>query len=185
MADSPAGGFLPISDAMGRDLDNGRADNKALDDFIPDTVLQEMKDRQDAQTTVRAQDLIPISKADAARRTTFGGETMPSLPKSRRVIPAPYRRDRVVGGKHGKSWHEMAAAGVEPGDIIPDVGLVQAVSTEVRHGALWAQHIHEDAGTVDGCPGCFAPAEGLDVIVYGGDGQPSRYDSKVILRVFR
>jgi hypothetical protein len=161
-------GFLPITDAMARDLDNGKADNRPIEDFMPDDVLQQMKDAQGP--TVRAQDLLPISKAEAARRTAFDGESLPHAPATKRVIPAPFRRDRISGGKHGKSWREMAAESVEVGDIIPDVGLVRAVHKRIRYEG----------------EGKLGPiAAGLDVFVTGGDGRTHRSDARDTVRVFR
>lgn len=165
-------GFLPISDAMARDLDNGRADNRALDDFLPDSVLQELHDSQQANSSpVHGEDLIPISKAEAARRTTFDGESLPTtLPKTRRVIPAPYRRDRVVGGKHGKKWHELTAEQIRRGDIVTDIGLVTWVGSRMRYE------------TVEGVENV---AVGADIEVWGGDNNRRQYDAKETVRVFR
>lgn len=164
-------GFLPVSDSMARDLDNGRADNRSLDDFLPDSALQELKDIQDAQATVRGENLVPISRAEAARRTTFDGEHLPStLPKTRRVIPAPYRRDRVIGGKHGKKWQEMTAEQVRRGDIVPGIGLVTWVGSRMRYETV------EDVEDV---------AVGADIEVWGGDDNHQQYDAKQTVRVFR
>lgn len=179
--------FLPISDAMARDLDNGRAGNRTYEDFIPDSALQAMKDDQDRRSVVRGEDLIPISKAEAARRTTFDGESLPTgIPSTRRVIPAPFKRDRVVGGRHGKTWHEgMAAKEIRARDIIPDIGLVRRVEHYVRHEEVSHPHIHDGDGTVEGCPGCFPPAVGVDVQVIGGDGRYHVLDAEASVRVFR
>jgi hypothetical protein len=115
--------YLPISDAMGRDIDSGKAAGRDIADFLPDHVAQEIWD-QSNPGPVHAETLVPISKAEATRRTTFDGDSMPRFPATRRVIPAPYRRDRVVGGKHGKTWTTLLAGDVRPGDIVPDIGLV-------------------------------------------------------------
>jgi hypothetical protein len=167
---STDGGFLPISDSMARDLDNGKADHRTLDDFLPDTVLQEMKDAQGPKGVVHAEDLVPISKADAARRTMFDGEHLPSAPATRRVIPAPYRRDRVTGGKHGKRWQEVAASQVLKCDIIPDVGVVAEVSDATRYEG----------------EGALGPvAVGVDVTVTGVAGRKMTFDAGDSVRVFR
>ncbi len=164
------GPFLPISDSMARDLDNGRADNRSLDDFLPDTVLQSMKDAQDVQGTVHAEDLVPISKADAARRTMFDGEHLPHAPATRRVIPAPYRRDRVVGGKHGKKYQDIRANQIRRGDIIPGIGLVIGLEDSIRYDG------EGELGPI---------AAGTDVHVQGAGGNEMTYDSGATVRVFR
>jgi len=80
-----------------------------------------------ASSPVHAEDLRPISGAEAARRTTFDGEHLPSMPARRRVIPAPFARPSVRGGTHGKTWQRVRADQVRAGDIVPDVGLVTSV----------------------------------------------------------
>jgi hypothetical protein len=180
---SDEGKFLPISDAMARDLDNGKADNRALDDFLPDSVLQSMKDAQDAQGTVHAEDLVPISKAEAARRTMFDGEHLPAAPATRRVIPAPYRRDRVIGGKHGKKWNEVRANQILKGDIIPDVGLVTEVEGTVRYETR-GEILNSTAPYLCSTDDTLV-AVGTDIHVTGAGGNEMTFDSKTNVRVFR
>jgi hypothetical protein len=132
--------YLPISDAMGRDIDSGKAAGRDIADFLPDYVAQEIWD-QSNPGPVHAETLVPISKAEATRRTTFGGDSMPRFPATRRVIPAPYRRDRVTGGTHGKSWTTVSAAQVKEGDIITDLGLV--VHTGERGVYATREHVSE------------------------------------------
>lgn len=163
--------YLPISDAMARDLDSGRADHRSLDDFLPDSALQAIKDQNDAQATVHGENLVPISRAEAARRTTFDGEHLPTgIPKTRRVIPAPYRRDRVVGGKHGKKWQELPAGQVRRGDILFGQGVVTRTDTEVRHE------------TVEGVEDV---ATGVDALIWSGLDNFTVIDSRAVVRVFR
>ena len=85
-----------------------------------------------ARSPVHAEDLRPISGAEAARRTTFDGQSLPSMPARRRVIPAPFARPSVRGGSHGKTWQRVRADEVRAGDIVPDVGLVALVHERLR-----------------------------------------------------
>ena len=73
---------------------------------------------------VHAEDLRPISRAEAARRTTFDGQHLPSMPARRRVIPAPFRRPSARGGGHGKTWQSVPAEQVAAGDMTELVGKV-------------------------------------------------------------
>jgi len=124
--------ILEIPDSLGRDVDRHRAgDGPAppMEAFLSDGALEAASQATAAATApVREQDLVPISKAEAARRTTFGGEHLPDLPRTRRVLPVPFRRDRIAAGRHGRAWVTCAAGQLEPGDIVPGVGrLVSAV----------------------------------------------------------
>lgn len=139
--------YLQISDALGRDIDSGKAANRDFADFLPDQVAQEIYDAS-RPGPVRAENLVPISKAEARRRTTFDGESMPRFPATRRVIPAPYQRDRVVGGSHGKSWTTVIAGAVKVGDIITDIGLV----TERREVTVYATRGHVEQGVARNHP---------------------------------
>lgn len=164
------GGFLRIPDSLGRDLDAGRCDNMAVDEFLPDHALQEIKDYQDSRSVVHAEDLRPISRSEAARRTMFDGEHLPKAPATRRVIPAPFRRDRVVGGRHGKEWRERSVREVRRGDIIPDIGLVVDLAERIRHEG----------------EGKLGPiAVGTDIRITGAGGAERIFDAEASLQVFR
>ena len=86
-----------------------------------------------AAAPVHAEDLTPISRDEAARRTTFDGQSLPAMPSTRRVIPAPFRRDRISGAEHhGKTWQSVRADQVRAGDIVPDLGLVASAHERLR-----------------------------------------------------
>lgn len=129
MNDKPAH-ILEIPDSLGRDVDafyEGKRPAPDISAFMSDEALAQV----DAQTAaasapVYAEDLVPISKAEAARRTTFDGETLPSMPATRRVIPEPFRRPRINLDRHGREWTTCRAEDVKAGDMVVDVGRVGA-----------------------------------------------------------
>ena len=167
--------MVQLTPALERDLDKaaaGKIGPPPIEAFMSDSALQAAEDAtRAASAPVHAEDLRPISKAEAARRTTFGGEILPSMPAPRRVIPAPFRRPTATGGAHGKSWHESVRADdLGVGDIIPDLGRVIRLREVIRR---------EDIGGVQGV------AAGTDVEVTGAGGLVRTFDAAVRLRVFR
>ena len=90
--------MLSIPDSLGRDLDKaaaGKIPAPPIEAFMSDAALEQVARNTAASgAPVHAEDLRPISAAEAAARTTFDGERLPSLPATRRVIPPPFRRDR-------------------------------------------------------------------------------------------
>ena len=135
MADKP-GHVLEISESLGRDVDRAREGKIApppIEAFMSPAAL-EQAEKSASTAPVHAEDLRPISHAEAARRTTFDGKNMPGVPATRRVIPAPFRRDRIAVDHHGKTWQSVRADQVREGDIVPDLGLV----AEVREMVLYA-----------------------------------------------
>jgi hypothetical protein len=173
--DSKPGGILQIPDSLGRDLDKAAAGKIApppIEAFMSDAALEQAeKNTRAASEPVHAEDLKPISQAEAAVRTTFGGAVLPSLPAPRRVIPAPFQRPSVRGGSHGKSWHENVRADqVRAGDIIPDVGRVTRVDEYVTRETV--------AGVGD-------VATGVEVALTGAGGVVRVFDCAAPVRVFR
>lgn len=136
MAGKP-GHILEISDALGRDVDKAAAGKIAqppIEAFLSDAALREIERATKARDEpVRADQLMPITRAEAGTRTTFDGETLPRAPSVRRVIPAPYRRPRIEAGSHGKTWQWVTADEVTEGDIVPEVGRVVSVAEHVIH----------------------------------------------------
>lgn len=135
MSDDKPGGILEIPDSLGRDLDKaaaGKIPAPPIEAFMSDSALQASQDATTAASEpVHAEDLRPVSAAEAARRSTFDGQSLPRTTR-RRVIPAPFRRPRAVGGSHGKTWQSVRADQVVSGDIIPGIGLVMDVREVIR-----------------------------------------------------
>jgi hypothetical protein len=162
--DKPAH-VLEIPTSLGRDVDRAR-EGKALappmEAFFSDAALETMVPDTEP---VRAETLAPISPAEAARRSTFDGSTLPKHPVTRRVIPAPYRRDSIRAGRHGKTWQDRLAGNVRPGDIIPGTGLVIAVDQQIRRE--------------DGIP------VAMELVITGAGGNELVMDPGARIRVFR
>lgn len=55
-----------------------------------------------------------------------GPDALGLVPSVRRSIPAPYKRDRISAGRHGKTWGYLAADQVRVGDIVVDFGRVDS-----------------------------------------------------------
>jgi hypothetical protein len=167
------GGILEIPASLGRDLDKAAAGKIApppVEAFMSDSALEAAeKAARAASGPVHAEDLRPISRAEAAARTTFDGHSLPDVPAPRRVIPAPFRRPQVTGGSHGKTWQPVRADQVRPGDIIPDLGRVTRVD---EHG------IYEDIGGHDALTG-------IEVVLTGAGGVVRVLDCADQVRAFR
>lgn len=185
--------YLPISDGMAKDLDSGKAVGRDVADFLPDAVAQELYD-QSNPGPVHAENLIPISPQQAAEMRTIdpASGTLPKFPGTRRVIPAPFRRDRLVGGSHGKAWCLILADKIVRGDIITDIGLVVSVEEKVRYKSR-GEVVEGETGERIGLPGLtMAPlvndiqvAVGRDYVVTGAGGNQRTFGSHEQVKVFR
>lgn len=134
MADKP-GHVLEIPESLGRDVDKareGKIPAPPIEAFLSPGALEQAEKMTSAEP-VHAEDLVPISKAEAARRTTFDGEHLPAVPTTRRVIPPPFRRQRISIDHHGKTWQSVRADQVLEGDIVPDLGRVAEVAEAVLY----------------------------------------------------
>jgi hypothetical protein len=171
VTDKPAH-ILEIPDSLGRDVDKAREGKLKnplpVEAFMSEGALQEVQDRSSAP--VHAEDLVPITKAEAARRTTFDGEHLPRVPANRRVLPAPFRRERVSLDRHGRAWQSCRADAVQAGDVVPEVGRVAGIDTDIRYE------------TVAGIPDV---ATGMKVILVGIDGSRTALDPAQQVRAFR
>jgi hypothetical protein len=140
VADETPAHYLPISDTVGKQVDKwreGKAPAPPMEAFMSDeSMAQVERQTKLADTPVHAEDLIPISPQDAARRQLFDGDTLPSHPTARRVIPPPFRRPRVNGGAHGKTWHYVRADHVLEGDMTEAVGRVTSISSGMVYGNI-------------------------------------------------
>jgi len=166
--------MLELSPALERDLDKaaaGKIPAPPIEAFMSDAAL-EQADRatRAASGPVHAEDLRPISAAEAAARATFDGEHLPAVPATRKVIPAPFRRDRISVNHHGKTWQSVPADEVTYGDMTELVGKVTGVTSVLRRE------------TVAGRPDV---ATGTDIILTGAGGVTAVVDVAAPVRVFR
>lgn len=168
--------MLEIPASLGRDLDRGAL--PPIEAFMSDDSLQAAQDAQNAGP-VHAEDLVPISRAEAAGRTTLNEL---KVPKTRRVIPQPFQRTRVVGGTHGKRWEFIKASGVLPGDIITGLGLVISSRGTVRYAP--AEDYYPEGEVPEHTRGDQI-AVGMDYLVTGAGGVAQTYDAQAQVRVFR
>lgn len=166
--------MLEIPRSLERDMEKaaaGKIPAPPVEHFMSDAALQSAEDAtRAAAEPVHAGDLKPISAAEAARRTTISGDTLPAMPATRRVIPAPFRRQRVTGGRHGKTWQSVPADEVVKGDMTECVGVVGDVASVIRRE------------TVAGRAGV---ATGTDVVLTGIGGVAVAVDAASRVRVFR
>lgn len=175
--------MLHISDAMARDIDSGKAAGRDVADFLPDDMAQQLYDMS-SPGPVHAENLIPISarQGEDMRRIDPASGSLPKMPATRRVIPAPFKRDRVTGGSHGKKWLLVTAGKVMPGDIITDLGLV----TEIEHKLRYTDVADFAEG---GAAGPWAADDkvpsGMDVTVTGAGGKAVTWDAGHEVQVFR
>ena len=175
MTDKPAH-ILEIPDSLGRDVDKARAGklkgDLPVEAFLSDEALaQQEAATRSAMAPVHAGQLIPITKAEAARRTTFDGEHLPKAPATRRVIPEPFRRPRFDLDRHGRTWQSCPAELVKPGDVVPDIGRIACEPEfDVRYE------------TVAGVPDV---ATGMKVILTGVSGIQARFEPGTLVQAFR
>jgi hypothetical protein len=166
--------IIEIPDSLGRDVDRareGRGPTPPMEAFMSDASLEQVE-RQTAAADipVHAEDLVPISAAEAQQRTTFDGQSLPSMPATRRVIPPPFRRPSVNITRHGRSWQPCRAEQVEVGDTVPEVGRVTGRQIVTRYE------------TVAGVPDV---AIGMKVILTGAGGIEQAFDLQTPLRAHR
>lgn len=177
MADKP-GHLLEIPASLGRDVDKARAGKippPPVEAFLSQQTLSAIEQSSSsAIRPVHAETLVPMSKSQAADRTVFDGKQLPAMPATRRVIPAPFRRTRIEAGRHGKRWQYVRAGQVAVGDILPEVGRVIGVQTDIRR-----QDISTPAQVTPGV------AVGTDVTVVGAGGNTATFPDWADVRVFR
>jgi hypothetical protein len=173
MPDKPAH-IIEIPDSLGRDVDRyreGKGEAPPMDAFMSDESLAQVEAQTAAAATpVHAEDLVPISAGEAAERTTIRGETLPRMPTTRRVIPAPFRRPSIRITHHGRAWQPCRAEDVEVGDTVPDLGLVTDRQIVTRYA------------TVAGVPDV---AIGMKVILTGAGGIEQAFDLTEPVRAHR
>jgi hypothetical protein len=171
MADKPAH-IITIPDSLGRDVDKfreGRGPAPDVSAFMSDESLAEVA-KSTAAAVVRQEDLRPITAGEAASRITFDGEHVPSVPRTARVLPAPFRRSRISIDHHGRQWQTCRADRVAPGDMVPDLGRVASAETVTVRA------------TVAGVPGV---AVGMKVLLTGVAGNQAEFEPGATVRAFR
>lgn len=168
------GGILEIPASLSRDIEKaeqGKIAPPPIEAFLSDEVASEVEAATRVNDTpIHAETLRPITRAEANLRTTLDGKTLQNMPAPRRVIPPPFQRQRVVGGQHGKSWQNLRADQVKPGDIIPDIGRVKDAHEILRRETV--------AGKV-------GVASRIEWVVRGIDGAVAYVSPETQLRVFR
>lgn len=169
--------ILEISSALGRDVDAyyaGKRPASPVEAFMSDAALEQVEQQtRAASAPVHAEDLTPITKAEAARRTTFDGEHLPRVPATRRVIPAPFRRPRFDLDRHGRGWTTCRADDVAAGDMVAVDGTSFRVAT--------AESVLRYA-VVAGIPDV---AVGMKVIITGIAGNRVVFEPGSNVRAFR
>lgn len=179
--------YLPISDGMAKDIDSGKAATRDLADFLPDAVAQELYDSSNPGP-VHAENLIPISPQQGAAMRAIDPESgsLPKFPSTRRVLPAPFKRDVVTGGSHGKAWTLVTAERVRPGDIVTDMGLISAVEEQIVYENL-DLFVHGESGPEH--LGTWKPddkvATGKQYLITGGSGKQVTWPAGREVKVFR
>lgn len=181
--DDRPGGMLEIPDSLGRDIDraaDGKIPPPPIEAFLSDAALGEIERATRARDEpVHAERLVPIGPGEAAARRTQHGQSLPSMPAARRVIPAPFSRPRIEAGSHGKTWQWAAPGQVEPGDIVPGVGRVASVAEQV----VYADR-SEVTGAGAGGPGGRV-AVGTVWLITGIAGAVRAFRPSAEVRVFR
>jgi hypothetical protein len=134
------------------------------------------------RTPVHAESMVPISRSAAqgliagsagpAVESELGisGRGMPMFPQTRRVIPAPFRRERINAERHGRTWHTCKAETLKPGDTVKGVGLLDEVWKEIRYETI---------------AGVSKVAVGTDLIMRNAGGDLHRCDVSDIVEVHR
>lgn len=78
----------------------------------------------------------------------------------------PRRHGQVTAGDYEARWLSQVR------DIAADRLVTDAQAGGRIRALLFPQHIHEDDGTVEGCPGCFPPGEVIHVTDTLADSRP-------------
>jgi len=167
------GGILEISPAVAKDMEKakaGKIPSPPIEAFMSDSMVSQIEAAAAPPAPVHAETLRPITRGEANLKTTFDGQSLPNMPAPRRVIPPPFQRPSVSGGKHGKSWQNVRADQVRKGDIIPEIGLVLDVSERL---------VRETIAEVDEVP------TRVVFKVTGAGGIEQSFAPDAALRVFR
>jgi hypothetical protein len=178
VSDDKPGHIITIPDSLGRDVDKFREgklkEAPPIEAFMSTESLEQVeKQTQAAAAPLQAADLVPITKEEGARRTRFNGESLPSAPATRRVIPPPFQRPAInlVSAGHGREWTMCPAEDVKEGDMVVDVGrIARDAETVIRYE------------TIAGIPDV---AVSMKVILTGVTGNQLAYQPGQRVRAFR
>lgn len=188
--DDRPGGMLEISRSLEKDInrwEQGKGEAPPVENFLSDSALQEIERATKArETPVRADQLRPITPWEAKQRRTQHGEELPNMPAQRRVLPAPFQRPRINAGSHGKTWQDIPAENLSPGDIVPGVGRVVSRSSKV----VYVPRESVDAGdaftaAVSVEPGEGKVAVGEVILVEGAGGEVKAFRHGTRAQAFR
>jgi hypothetical protein len=129
---------VEIPASLGRDIDKGKlpAEGMPLEEVLHPKTVEMLHKQAGEPEPIRADQLRPISAAEAAAKRTFDGSTLPNMPRPRRVIPAPFQRSRVRGGQHGKRWVEIMAGEIEEDAMHEGVGRVADRKLDMINGKI-------------------------------------------------
>lgn len=163
-----------MTDNMKRALDTGK--DLPIEQLVSDDARAAVEaDRSRRSRPIRADHMVPISRAEAAARTKLTPDgPLPLMPATKRVLPAPFQRPRVVVSSlsgHRKTWQSVRVDEVQEGDIIPDLGRVVDVTSVTRR---------EDVGPVKDV------ATGITHVLVGAGGNVAAFhDPHERIQVFR
>jgi hypothetical protein len=162
-----------MTDPMKKALDEGK--DLPIEQLVSGAGLDAIEASKARRAApVRMDQMKPITKAEATRRRTQFGETLPNMPATKRVIPKPFERPRVVVssfGGHRKTWQSVRVDEVQEGDIIPDLGRVVEITEQIRR---------EDVGPAKDV------ATGVTIILVGMGGNVAAFrDPHERLQAFR
>lgn len=168
-----------MTDNMKRALDTGK--DLPIEQLVSDRGLEQINKAKLARAApVHAETLRPMSPYAARQMTTFQGDgVLPKAPSTRRVIPKPFQRERIVlGGAHGhgKIWQNVRAEQIREGDIIPGVGKVDFTLETTRREDI----AHEGTYELDD-----GVATGTLIYVEGAGGNEALFEAHQQVRVFR
>lgn len=89
-----------------------------------------VRPRPDGDTPVPLSSLTPASAVDI----TPG--QFPAVPRRQRVIPAPFRRNRIDISHHGREWLAVQAGSLRSGDLVVDRGKVIETERIVEYDTI-------------------------------------------------
>lgn len=89
-----------------------------------------VRPRPDGDTPVPLSSLTPASAVDI----TPG--QFPAVPRRQRVIPAPFRRNRIDISHHGREWLAVSARTLRIGDLVVDRGKVEDIHWHTENDSI-------------------------------------------------